>query len=141
METTTQPARSNAALIWTGRVISVLPVLGLTMSAIFKFLKPAEVVKEFSRLGWSENSAFGLGVLEVACTIVYLIPQTAVLGAILLTGYLGGAIATHVRLNESFLAPLIMSVLVWLGIFLRDARLRALIPLRSTGSSANRHLP
>jgi hypothetical protein len=72
-----------------------------------------------------------LGIVEIACTVVYAIPQTAVLGAILLTGYLGGAIATHVRLEEGFLPPVILGVLVWLGIYLRDARLRALLPFRN----------
>jgi hypothetical protein len=76
--------------------------------------------------------ALGLGITEVACTIIYLIPRTAVLGAILLTGYFGGATATHVRVGDpSFVGPVVLGVLVWLGLFLRDDRLRALIPLRS----------
>jgi hypothetical protein len=117
-------------MFWTGWVLTVLPVFGLVMSAIFKFMKPADVVKEFARLGWGENLAFGLGVLEITCAIIYIIPQTAVLGAILLTGYLGGAVATHVRVGDGFAPPIIMGVLVWFGIFLRDPRLRALIPIR-----------
>ena len=122
--------RHNPVLMWIGRVLSALAIFGLSMSAFFKFQLPADVVKEFQRIGWSENSAFGLGVLEVICTVLYAFPKTAVLGAILLTGYLGGAIATHVRMNEGFLPPLIIGVLVWLGIFLRDARVRALLPFR-----------
>ena len=117
-------------MIWLGWVVSVLPVLGLVMSAVFKFLKPADLVKEFGRLGWPENLAFGLGIVEIVCTILYVIPQTSVLGAILLTGYLGGATATHVRIGDGFVPPIVMGVLIWLGLFLRDARLRALIPLR-----------
>jgi hypothetical protein len=75
--------------------------------------------------------AIGLGILEIACTIVYAIPQTSVLGAILLTGYLGGAMATHVRIGEQFVPPLILGILVWGGLYLCDGRLRALLPLRS----------
>jgi hypothetical protein len=117
-------------MVWTGWVISILPVLGLAMSAAMKFLKPPEVVQGFTKLGWAENSALGLGILEIACTIVYLIPQTSVLGAILLTGYLGGATATHVRISDNFLAPVVMGVMVWLGLYLRDYRLRLLLPFR-----------
>jgi hypothetical protein len=122
--------RTPAWMRWTGWVITVLPVLGLVMSAVMKFMRPAEVVEGMKKAGWPDNLLFGLGVLEVTCTILYLIPQTAVLGAILLTGYLGGAVATHVRIGEGFAAPVIMGVLVWLGVFLRDSRLRALIPIR-----------
>jgi hypothetical protein len=72
----------------------------------------------------------GLGILELVCTVLYAIPRTAVLGAILLTGYLGGAIATHVRIGDDFTPPVIMALLLWGGLYLRDARLRALLPLR-----------
>lgn len=123
------PAPSSA-LVWTGRVISALPVLGLLMSAYMKFAKPPEVVEGFLKLGWPERLAAPLGILELVCTVLYIIPQTSVLGAIMLTGYLGGAIATHVRVGDNFVAPIIMGVLVWLGLFLRDSRLRALLPLR-----------
>jgi hypothetical protein len=102
----------------------------LTMSAIMKFLQPPEVIKGFEHLGWPANLAFALGVLELACVIIYVCPPTAVLGAILVTGYLGGAIATHVRLGEAFHTQLILGILAWGGIFLRDPRVRALIPLR-----------
>ena len=74
----------------------------------------------------------GLGILEIACTIIYAIPQTAVLGAILLTGYMGGAIATHVRVGEGVIPHIIIGVLVWLGLFLREPRLRAILPWRTT---------
>ena len=130
MEPSTSRATGSRAMIWTGRVISALPVLGLLFSAAMKFLKPPEVIEGFTKLGYPEILALGLGILEVACTILYMIPQTAVLGAILLTGYLGGATATHVRVGDSFVAPVIVGVLVWLGLFLRDHRLRALLPLR-----------
>jgi hypothetical protein len=119
------------ALFWGGWVVTMLPVLMLVMSAIMKFAKPKEVVEGFAKLGYNENLALGLGILELTCTILYLIPQTAVLGAILLTGYLGGATATHVRVGDPYYTPVILGVLVWLGLFLRDARFRALLPLRS----------
>ena len=131
-EAATAPV-SKAAL-WGGRVMSALPVLMLLFSASGKFLKPPEVVEGFARLGYPESLALGLGILELACTAVYLIPRTSVLGAILLTGYLGGATATHVRVGDPFsmfIIPVILGVLVWGGLYLRDPRLRALIPLRS----------
>ena len=120
--------------LWGGRLLSALPLLMLLPSAAMKFLKPPEVIEGFVRLGYPESLALGLGILELACTAVYLIPRTSVLGAILLTGYLGGATATHVRVGDPlsmFIIPVILGVLVWGGLFLRDPRLRALIPLRS----------
>lgn len=72
-----------------------------------------------------------LGIVELACVVIYLIPQTAVLGAILLTAYLGGATATHVRISDAFFIPIIVGMLIWLGLYLRDGRIRELLPLRS----------
>ena len=118
-------------MVWTGRVISALPVLGLLMSATFKFIPMEGMDKQLAGIGWTVDQMRMLGIIEVVCTLLYLIPQTSVLGAILLTGYLGGATATHVRVGENWLAPVIIGVLVWLGLFLRDARLRAILPLRS----------
>jgi len=120
--------------LWGGRLLSALPLLMLLPSAAMKFLKPPEVIEGFVRLGYPESLALGLGILELACTAVYLIPRTSVLGAILLTGYLGGATATHVRVGDPlsmFIIPVILGVMVWGGLYLRDPRLRALIPLRS----------
>ncbi len=117
-------------MFWTGWVVTILPVLGLIPSAVFKFIQPADMIKQLDKLGWQGHQMPALGIVEITCTILYLIPQTAVLGAILLTGYLGGAIATHVRIADDFSPPAIMGVLVWLGLFLRDPRLRALLPLR-----------
>jgi hypothetical protein len=118
------------AMLWTGYVVSALPVLGLVASAVIKLIKPADMVKEFGRLGWGDNLAFGLGITELTCAILYAIPQTSVLGAILCTGYLGGAVATHVRIGDNFIPPIVFGVLIWLGLYLRDPRLRALLPLR-----------
>ncbi|MSR58661.1 MAG: DoxX family protein [Planctomycetaceae bacterium] len=123
-------------MIWTGRIISALPVLMLLMSAAMKFAKPADVMEGFEKLGYPESLATGLGIVEFVCTALYAIPQTAVLGAILLTGYLGGATATHVRVGEPFIVPVILGILVWGGLFLRDKRLRALLPLRTMNDSS-----
>jgi DoxX-like family len=99
-----------------------------------KLMKPAFVVQATVELGYPESVIIGLGVVLLVCTILYLIPGTAVLGAILLTGYLGGAVATHVRTGGPLfghtLFPVYIAVLLWSGLFLRDARLAALIPLR-----------
>jgi uncharacterized membrane protein YphA (DoxX/SURF4 family) len=127
-----QPTTSTSkAMYWAGWVITILPALSLIMSAVFKFMKPTEVIEGFTHLGWPETLALALGIIELTCTVLYLVPTTAVLGAILLTGYLGGAIATHVRIEEGFLPPVIIGVLIWLGIYLREPRLRALLPFRS----------
>jgi hypothetical protein len=140
METTTmidtnepvaETASGSKKLLWTGRIMSAVPVLVLVMSAVMKFAKPAPVLQGFAHLGLPETPAIGLGVLELACTALYVIPRTAVLGAILLTGYLGGAIVSHLRVGDAFIGPLIFGVLIWAGLFLREKRLRALIPLRS----------
>ncbi|MBW8874296.1 MAG: DoxX family protein [Acidobacteria bacterium] len=118
-------------MLWTGYVISAIPVLMLLFSGIMKLVKPPSVVEGFVRLGYPASLVVAIGILEIACTIIYLIPRTSVLGAILLAGYLGGATATLVRVGESaFIAPVVFGVLIWLGLFLREPRLRALLPLR-----------
>ena len=117
-------------ILWSGRVLSAVPVAMLLMSATMKFLKPPPVLEGMTHLGYPERLLIGLGILELACTVLYVIPQTAVLGAILLTAYLGGAISTHVRVGDPFIIPIVLGILVWGGLFLRDVRLRALIPLR-----------
>ncbi len=131
MASDSQSAPVSKGMLWTGRIMSALPVLMLLFSGIMKLVKPAPVVEEFARLGYGENLALGLGIVEIACTVVYVIPRTSVLGAILLTGYLGGATATHVRIGDQFFGPIVFGILVWGGLYLRDNRLRALLPLRS----------
>ncbi len=123
---------SNKAL-WTGRVLSALPVLNLLASSVMKLVKPPAVVESFEHLGYDPDLAFGLGIVELACTLIYVFPRTSILGAVLLTGYLGGAIATHVRIGEyvEAIVPVIFGVLVWGGLYLRDARIRVLLPWRS----------
>lgn len=116
--------------LWAGRILSAVPVLMLLFSAAMKFAKPPAFVEEFARLGYPERLALGIGILELACAVVYAIPRTTVLGAILVTAYLGAATATHVRVGDPFYMPVLLGVLVWTGLFLRDERLRALLPLR-----------
>ena len=128
MTTTPNPVSKKA--LWTGRVMSTLPVLMLLFSAVMKFVKPPGFAEGMAKIGIPESLALGLGLLELVCVILYLLPRTAVLGAILLTGYLGGAILTHLRVGENFIGPIVFGVFIWGGLYLRDVRVRALIPLR-----------
>jgi hypothetical protein len=126
-----QAAPVSKTRFWMGAVLSLLPVLMLVFSSTMKLIKAAPAVEGFTHFGYPENSLLALGIVELACTVIYVIPRTCVLGAILLTGYLGGAIATHVRVSESaFVMPFVFGVLVWLGLYLREERLHALVPLR-----------
>ncbi len=132
MQSALQTVPISKMQLWAGRVISALPVLMLLLSGVMKLVKPAPVVEGFAHFGYPERLILPLGLLELACTIVYMIPRTAVLGAILMTGYLGGATATNVRIGDAlFFVPALLVVLVWGGLYFRDARLRALLPLRS----------
>ncbi len=127
-------ASSSRKRVWIGRVLSGLVVLFLIPDGIIKFIKPAPVVDAFEHLGWPLSLANVLGIVLLLCTAVYVLPRTSVLGAILLTGYLGGAVATHLRAGDPLfshvLFPTYLGVVLWLGLYLRDSRLRALIPLR-----------
>ncbi len=123
-------APQSKRAIWIGRVLSAIPALMLLASGTMKLLGGPDLAKGFEHLGLPFGLAVPLGILEIACTIVYLVPQTAVLGAILLTGYMGGAILTHVRIGEPWFAQAGLGVVLWLGVFLRDPRLRAILPLR-----------
>lgn len=116
--------------LWAGHVMSALPALLLVFGAVMKMLKPTAVMEGFAHLGLPEGLAPWLGIVELACTALYVIPRTSVLGAILLTGYFGGAVLTHLRVGDAFFMPAIIGVLVWGGLYLREPRLRALIPLR-----------
>jgi len=121
---------SNKSSLWAGRILSALPVLFLLLDGVMKIVKPAFVVEATVQLGYPESVIVALGVVLVACTVLYLIPRTAVLGAILLTGYLGGAVATHVRVGGplfSILMPVILGAMLWGGLYLRDERVRSLV--------------
>ena len=126
--------RSRGAL-WTGRGLSALAVLFLVFDSIAKLLEAAPVVAASTQLGYPASTVFPIGVILLLCVVAYVIPPTAVLGAVLLTGYLGGAVATHVRVGNPLfshaLFPLYVALFVWGGLFLREARLRALFPWRT----------
>jgi hypothetical protein len=128
-------AHVSKGRLWTGRIMSALPVLFLLMDGVMKLMKPDFVVKATVQLGYPENVIVGLGIIVLVCVILYVIPRTAVLGAILLTGYLGGAVATHVRVGDPLfshaLFPVYVAILLWGGLYLREERLRALIPFRN----------
>ena len=133
MQSVTQPAPTSKKMPWAGRVVSALPALFLLLDGAAKLFKPPAVVEATVRLGYPEGAILGLGIVLLVCTGLYAIPRTAVLGAILLTGYLGGATATHVRVGDTLftiLFPSIVGALLWGGLYLRDGRLRALVPLR-----------
>jgi uncharacterized membrane protein len=119
--------------LWTGRVISTLAVLFLIFDAVTKLMKAPFIMQAFAKLGYPASSAQVVGAILLACVIVYVIPQTSILGAILLTGYLGGAVDANLHSGGPLLLilfPAIFGVLAWAGIFLRDNGLRAMIPLR-----------
>jgi hypothetical protein len=130
-----QPLTVSPGRLWIGRVLSTLPVLFMLMDGVMKLMKPDFVVKATVQLGYPENVIAPLGIIVLICTILYAVPRTAVLGAILLTGYLGGAVATHVRggdpLFSHILAPVYFAVILWIGLYLREPRLSRLVPLRS----------
>ena len=130
MEPAAPPGRG---MLWTGRVLSALPVLMMLLSASMKLSHAPKFVEAWTgKLGYAESALTGIGLLELACVLLYLVPRTSVLGAVLLTGYLGGAIATHVRIGDTggLVTPLLLGVLAWAGLYLRDARLHGLLPLR-----------
>jgi len=134
MQSATQTASVSKKRLWAGRIIGLLPALFLLLDGVMKLVKPAPVVEATVRLGYSENVILPLGIVLLICTVLYLIPLTSVLGAILLTGYLGGAVATHVRAGEGafpILFPVVFGMLLWGSLWLRDQRLRELTPLRS----------
>jgi hypothetical protein len=125
---------ASNTLLWTGRVLSALAALFLLADGVGKLVKPAPVVEATVGLGYPESVILGLGIVLTTCTVLYAIPRTAVLGAVLLTGYLGGAVATHVRVGAGafpVVFPVLIGALLWGGLVLRDGRLRALLPLRS----------
>lgn len=119
--------------LWAGRIIGGLPAFFLIVDAVMKLIKPAPVVEATVKLGYSESVILPLGVVLLISTVLYLVPRTSILGAILLTAYLGGAVATHVRAGESLFSiffAVIFGVLLWLGLWLQDKHLQKLTPLR-----------
>jgi hypothetical protein len=128
-------ASSSKKGVWVGRVLSGLVVLFLIPDGVVKFIRPAPVLEAFAHVGWPVSLANTLGILLLSCVALYAIPRTSILGAILLTGYLGGAVATHLRAGDPLfshvLFPTYLGTLLWLGLYLREERLRVLVPLRS----------
>ena len=113
----------------TGWIMTIVPVLIFIMSASFKFIQPGQdFVDGIKHLGWELRPVFILGFVEVAYAIIYLIPKTSVLGAVLLTAYMGGAIATHARIGEPFIAQILIGMMIWGGLYFRDLRIRRLLP-------------
>ena len=135
MQAVTPAQPTSKVALWAGRVITALVVLFFIFDGVTKVIKIPQVIEASVQLGYTESQIVGIGILLLVCTAIYLLPQTTVLGAILLTGYMGGAIATHVN-AESGLFPISFSaafgVLVWLGLYLRTPRLHALLPLKKS---------
>lgn len=121
---------SSKATLWTSYVISALAALLFLFSAAMKLVKPPGLAEGFTHLNLSLDLARGLGALELTCVVLYMIPRTAVLGAVLLTGYLGGAIITHLRVGDPYIVQFILGVAVWAALWLREPRLHALLPFR-----------
>ncbi len=118
------------ALVWIGWILSGLSIALLTFSGIMKFVKPPELTEGLAKFGWSESQVLPLAIVELGSALLYAWPRTAVLGAILLTGYLGGAVATHMRVGDPYYIPIVLGVAIWLALYLRDRRVRELAPLR-----------
>ena len=128
------PAKSQVKAR-VGLALTALPVLFLTFDAVIKLLKIAPVVEAFAHLGYPDALAHGIGLLELACLVAYVVPRSAVLGALLLTGFLGGAISCHVRIGDPLMShvlfPVYVAALLWAGLYLREPRLKALLPFRN----------
>jgi hypothetical protein len=137
----TQPLQPSKPALWSGRILTGLLAAFFLLDAVAKFFKPAPVVEGTIKLGYSEGVILPLGIVLLTCTLLYLLPRTAVLGAILLTGYLGGAVATHVRVGDPLfshtLFPIYFGIALWLSLYLRDPRLRELVPLRALPVTSN----
>jgi len=135
MQSATQTAPASKKMVWAGRIMSILVVLFLTFDAIIKVMRIPPALEGTARLGYPLSVVLPLGVVLLTCVVLYVIPSTSFLGAILLTGYLGGAVASNVRVGNPLfgyvLAPIYVAVLMWGGLYLRDDRVRALIPRRS----------
>jgi hypothetical protein len=129
-------ALAGGKVVWVGRGISFLVSLAFLMSGFMKLKGGEELTKGMAHLGLPASMVLPLALLELFSVVVYLIPATAVLGAILLTGYMGGAICTHWRVGDPFIAQIAIGVFVWLGLFLRESRLREILPLRNRAKEA-----
>jgi hypothetical protein len=133
MQSAALPAHDNRKMLWLGWALSALPILFLVFDSMMKLVLLPIVVKSAEELGYPATTMRPIGIILLVCVILYAIPRTSVLGAILLTGYLGGAVATHVRLLNPFfshqLFPTYLGLFIWGGLYFREPRLRTLIPL------------
>ena len=124
--------------LWSGYVLSAIPSLMILFGSVLKFMRVPSVIEGFQRSGMPERLILTVALTELTCVVVHLIPKTSVLGAILMTGLLGGATITSLRIGDpTFPMPVIFGMMAWGGLFLRDTRLRALIPLRMAESETN----
>lgn len=121
---------ATGKIVWVGWAISIMASLVFLMSGVMKFVGGPQVEQGLTHLEISMSMLAALGVLELICTLIYLIPVTSVLGAILMTGYVGGIIMTHWRVGDPVLIPIALGLMIWLGLYLRESRLAELIPLR-----------
>jgi hypothetical protein len=128
--------RGERWMMWAGRIVSLLPVLIVLISSRWKLTQDPMYVREWGRIGWQVKDLPFIASLQLGAILLYLIPRTSVLGVVLLTGYLGGAIASYVRIGALYppLVPLTTAMLAWLGLYLRDKRIRDLLPLRTSSS-------
>lgn len=130
----TRAAAPSKGQLWAGRILTGLPVAFLIFDVTIKLLQLQVVIDSFRELGYPDGMALTIGTLELIGLVLYVIPRTSVLGAIIMTGYLGGAVATHVRLLQPLsthtLFPIYMALMLWGGLYFREPRLRALLPLR-----------
>ncbi len=131
MQATAKIAPISKTATWTGYILTTLVVLFMLMDATMHVAKPSYVIESFIKLGFPASLSLTIAIIALISTVLYAIPRTAVLGAILLTAYLGGATAIQVRIDGSYWFSIVFGVLVWLALYLRDQKLRALIPLRS----------
>ena len=130
MASPTQTAPVSKAALWTGRVMSALPVLLVLLGSVMKLMKLPQVIEGFAKAGAPERLIIPVGLIELMCVVVYVIPRTSVLGAILMTGLLGGATITTLRVGDpTYPLPVVLGMLAWGGLWMRDVRLRQLIPL------------
>lgn len=131
-QTQAKPKTASKGMTWTGRILTVLTVLFMLFDAVGKFMMPRQVVEACTRLGIPVSQAASIGVLLLVSTVIYAIPRTAVLGAVLLTGYLGGAVAIQMRAGSPVFEtvfPVLFGVIVWAGVYLRECGLRRVFPL------------
>lgn len=120
----------SKTMLYVGWALSIIPSLMLILSGVAKLIKPAGIEDGLKSIGWRMDQLTGLGILEIGCVVVYLFPRTAVLGAIMLAAYMGGTVATHLRVDEPFFVQVLVGMVFWLGLWLRDPRLRELLPIR-----------